>query len=92
MMLDYLLRLIPLMLLVAGMAVGSLWLWRKVQPGLGMGAGRERAVRVVDAVPLGATSRLAVVEFEGRHLLVAVSRAGVSLLAEGAANASADDV
>ncbi|SFS12956.1 FliO/MopB family protein [Sphingomonas jatrophae] len=83
MMGEYLLRLIPLLLLVAGMAVGSLWLWRKVQPGMALGGNRPRAVRVVDAVPMGATSRLAVVEFGGRHLLLAVSRGGITLIAEG---------
>jgi flagellar protein FliO/FliZ len=51
-------------------------------------------VRVVDAVPMGATGRLAVVEFSGKRLLVAVSRGQISLLAEAPAPASfplADD-
>jgi flagellar protein FliO/FliZ len=62
-----------------------LWLWRKAQPGMAIGGNRERLVKVVDAVPLGATGRLAVVEFEGRRLLLAVSRTGVTRLDEGAA-------
>jgi flagellar protein FliO/FliZ len=79
--LPYFLQLIVMLLLVLGLAVGSLWLWRKFQPGLGMGT-RERAVRVVDAMQLGATTRLAVVEFADKRLLIAVSRGKVDLIAE----------
>lgn len=70
-----------MLLLVLGLAVGSLWLWRKVQPGMS-GGGRERAVRVIDALPIGATGRLAVVEFADKRLLIAVSRGRIELLAE----------
>jgi flagellar protein FliO/FliZ len=46
----------------------------------------KRLVKLVDAVPLGATGRLAVVDFEGKRLLLAVTRGGgVQLLTEGAA-------
>ena len=79
---TYLLNLVLMLLLVAGMAVGALWLWRKVQPGMGLGGRRESAVRVVDAVPLGATGRLTVVEFAGKRLLIAVSRGRIEKLAE----------
>ena len=37
---------------------------------------------LLDATPLGATAKLAVVEFEGKRLLIAVSRTGVQLLNE----------
>lgn len=77
----YLLNLVLMLLLVAGLAVGSLWLWRRVQPGMAVGR-RERLVQVVDAVPLGATGRLAVVEFGGRRILVAVARGRIDKLAE----------
>ena len=79
--LPYFLQLVIMLLLVLGLAVGSLWLWRKFQPGMGLGA-RDRALRVVDAMPLGATTRLAVVEFADKRLLIAVSRGKVDLLAE----------
>lgn len=69
-----------MLLLVIGLAIGSLWLWRKVQPGLG--GSRERAIRVVDALPIGATGRLAVIEFADKRLLIAVSRGKIELLAE----------
>jgi len=81
MMLDYLARLIPLLLLVCGLAVFSLWLYRRMQPGMAFGQ-RERAVKVIDAVPLGPLSRLAVVEFAGKRYLIAVSRGRVDTIAE----------
>ena len=83
MMTAYILRLLVLVPLVAGMAWLALWLWRKVQPGMALGQ-RERLVSLVDAVPLGATGRLAVVDFEGKRLLLAVSRGQVQLLTEAA--------
>jgi flagellar protein FliO/FliZ len=81
MMTAYILKLILMVPLVGGLAFGALWLWRKVQPGMALGQ-RERMVRLVDAVPLGATGRLAVVEFGDKRLLLAVSRGGVQLLSE----------
>ncbi|QPQ55359.1 FliO/MopB family protein [Allosphingosinicella flava] len=89
MMLSYILKLLFLVPLVAGMAFGALWLWRKAQPGLAMGQ-RERAVKLIDAIPLGATGRLAVVEFADKQLLIAVSRGQVQLLSETANPAKAD--
>ena len=85
MMVDYLLRLLLLVPLVGGLAYGSLWLWRKVQPGIAIG-NRERAVKVIDAVPMGATGRLAVIEFANRHILVAVTRGRIEKLAEAPAD------
>ena len=81
MTITYLLNVLLMLLLVAGMAVGALWLTRKLQPGLGIGQ-RNRAVKLVDALPMGAMGRLAVVEFEGKRLLVAVARGRIELLSE----------
>ena len=81
MMTAYLLKLILLVPLVGGLAFGALWLWRKVQPGLAVGQ-RERLVKLVDAVPMGATGRLAVVDFGEKRLLIAVSRSGITLLSD----------
>jgi flagellar protein FliO/FliZ len=86
MMWAYILKLVILIPLVAGLAYGSLWLWRRVQPGMATGQ-REKAVRIVDAVPLGATGRLAVVDFADKRLLIAVSRTGIQLLSESSAAA-----
>ncbi|WP_380872525.1 hypothetical protein ACFB49_34550 [Sphingomonas sp. DBB INV C78] len=82
MMTAYILRLLILLPLVAGMAFATLWLWRRLQPGMTMGS-RERAVKVVDAVPMGTMGRLAVVEFSGKRYLVGVSRGRMDLIAEG---------
>jgi flagellar protein FliO/FliZ len=87
MMWLYLLKLVFVLALVSGLAFGSLWLWRRVQPGMAF-TQRERLVKLVDAVPLGATGKLAVVEFAGKHLLVAVSRTGITLVSETDASAS----
>lgn len=89
MMFDYILRLLILLPLVAGMAFGALWLWRRVQPGMVMGQ-RDRAVKVIDAVPMGTMGRLAVVEFSGRRYLVGISRGRMDLIAEGEIPAGGD--
>ena len=85
MMLDYVLRLLLLVPLVGGLAYGSLWLWRKLQPGIAIG-NRERALKIVDAIPMGATGRLAVVEFANRHILISVSRGRIEKIAEAPAD------
>lgn len=81
-MLEYILRLVVLVPLVGALAWGSLWLWRRVQTGLPAMRVADRAVRVLDAVPLGTGSKLAVVRFDDRNLLVAVTRGQVSLISE----------
>jgi flagellar protein FliO/FliZ len=77
----YILKLVILIPLVGGLAFGSLWLWRRVQPGMAF-TQRARMVKLVDAVPLGASGRLAVVDFGGKRLLLAVSRTGITLVSE----------
>ena len=90
-MTEYLLRLLVLLPLVAGLAFGALWLWRKAQPGMAFGQ-RERLVKIVDAIPMGTTGRLAVVEFAGKRLLVAVSRGNIALIAEADGAAQSNDL
>ena len=89
MMFWYILKLIIVILVVSAMAYGSLWLWRRVQPGMAF-TQRARLVKLVDAIPLGATGKLAVVDFGGRRLLLAVSRTGVTLVSETEAADSPD--
>lgn len=81
MMTSYILKLLVLIPLVCGMAFGALYLWRKVQPGLAMGQ-RERRLKLVDALPVGATGKLAVIEFADKQLLVSVSRGRIELVSE----------
>jgi flagellar protein FliO/FliZ len=78
---GYILNLVLMLALVACMAVGALVLWRKVQPGMAFGR-RDPAVKLVDAIPLGTTGRLAVVDFAGKRLLLAVSRGRIEKIAE----------
>ena len=83
-MLEYILRLLILLPIVGGMAWGSLWLWKLVQMGvpLGGGAKQDRPVDLVGVLPLGPGSKLAVVEFAGQQILIAVSRNGITRLAD----------
>jgi len=80
----YFVKLLILLPMVGGMAFGALWLWRKVQPGMVTGQ-RERVVKLVDAIPMGAVGRLAVVDFADKRLLIAVSRGKIELLSEAGA-------
>jgi len=83
----YIIKLLILIPLVGGLAWGSIWLWRRAQQGIGAAGRRERLVTLLDATQLGATAKLAVVEFEGKRLLLAVSRTGVQLINEAGAPA-----
>jgi flagellar protein FliO/FliZ len=82
MIFEYLLRLLLLVPLVGGLAWGSLWLWRRVQLGLTLAPKAARAARMVDVLPMGTGGKLAVVEFGGRRLLIAVSRNAINLIAD----------
>ena len=43
---------------------------------------KARAIQMVDVLPLGPGSKLAVVEFGGQQILIAVSRNGITRLAD----------
>lgn len=82
-MTEYFLRLLLLLPLIGGLAWGSLWLWKKVQSGMPLhGAKRPRLIELVDVLPLGPGSKLAVVDFAGQNILIAISRHGISRLAD----------
>lgn len=87
-MVEYILRLFILIPLVGGMAWGSLWLWRRAQlgmpviPGLSLPARQTRKAILLDVIPLGAGSKMVVVDFGDKELLLAVSRNQISLLSE----------
>jgi flagellar protein FliO/FliZ len=80
-MLDYVLRLLILLPLIGGMAWGSLWLWKRVQPQLVQRTATARQIDIAEVTPLGAADRLMVVRFDNRNLLIGVSRGGIALLA-----------
>jgi flagellar protein FliO/FliZ len=79
---EALLRLLVLVPFVGGLAWGSLWLWRRTQLGLPGAAGKGRRAHLAEVLSLGNQGKLAVIEFGGRDLLIAVSRNQVSLIAE----------
>ncbi len=81
-MLEYLLRLALLLPLVGGLAWASLWMWKRLQLGMPGQAAQTKNVRITEVVPLGLGSKLAVVEFAGRELLVSVSKTDVRLIAD----------
>ncbi len=80
-MTEYFIRLFVLLPLIGGMVWGSLWLWKRLQVGLPVTAQRERPARVIDVLPMGVGSKIAVLDFAGQEILVAVTRNQISLLA-----------
>lgn len=83
-MLWYILKLIVLLPMIGALAWGCLKLAKKVQDKAGIGAG-TKSVRIVETTMLSPTLKLAVIEFQGREILVSVSRQGLSRLAEAPA-------
>jgi len=79
----YFLKLLILLPMVGGMAYGALWLYRKYQPGMMLGGQQDKAVKLIDVLPMGTSGKLAVVEFEGKRLLLAVTRGKIEKVAEG---------
>jgi len=77
----YFVKLLILLPLVGGMAFGALWLWRKYQPGM-IGGQDGRSLKMLEALPLGAFGKLAVVEFEGKKILLSVTRGRIEKIAE----------
>ncbi len=83
-MVEYILKLVLLVPLVGGLAWTCLWLWKRAQTGLLAAPGRDdRALRVVEIATLGPQTRLALVECDGRRILIGQSRAGLVALGEG---------
>ena len=83
-MLLYIVKLILLVPLVGGLAWGSLWLWKRAQTGLlAQSQAGERRLRLVDSISLGPQTRIALVELDGRPILIGQSRAGLVALGEG---------
>jgi flagellar protein FliO/FliZ len=85
-MAAYLIRMAILLPMVGGLAWGSLWLWRRLQTGLPMPGRPERAARVTEVITLGTGSKVAVIAFGRRLLLVGVNRTQISLIAESEAD------
>ncbi len=69
----YILKLVIMLPLMAGMIVGALWLYRKYQPGLAQGA-RQQDLRLVETLSMGTSGKLAVVEFGDQRILLSATR------------------
>ena len=80
-MVWYVVKLLVLLPLLAGMIWGSLWLTRKMQ-GQMVARQSARSARLVETTMLGPGLRLAVIEFHGREILVGASKNGLVRLAE----------
>ena len=79
---TYLLKLALLLPLVCGLLIASLYAWRKLQERLPRQQG-ARSLAVKETMMVSPGLRLAVLEFEGRRLLVSVGRGGISLIDRG---------
>jgi flagellar protein FliO/FliZ len=79
---EYLLKLALLLPLVIGLMIGCLWAWRKLEQKLPGNQG-TRMIAVKESMMISPGLRLAVIEFEGRKLLVSVGRGGVNLVDRG---------
>ena len=90
-MIWYILKLILLLPLIAGLAWGSLKLAQRMQVKFGVAPGGTKAVRIIETTMLSPTLRLVVVEFHGREILVSASRGGLTRLAEAPARSIAAD-
>ncbi len=81
---TYILKLAVLLPLVCGLMIGCLWLWRRLETRM-PGKPTTRLIAVRETMMISPGLRLAVLDFEGRRLLVSVGRGGVQLVdrAEG---------
>ena len=76
---TYILKLVILLPLVCGLMIGALYLWRKLESRM-PGQPANRLLKVQETMMISPGLRLAVLEFEGKKLLVSVGRGGVNLI------------
>lgn len=79
MMWSYILKLAIMLPLVCGLMIGCLLLWRKFETRM-PGKPTTRLIAVKETMMISPGVKLAVIEFEGRRLLVSVARGGVTLV------------
>jgi len=72
----YIIKLFIMVPLIGLLIFGSLWLYRKYQPQMMMRQ-NSNLLNVVETLPMGVQSKLAVVDFGGRQILLAVTRNGI---------------
>ncbi len=79
MMWSYVLKLVVLLPLVCGLMIGCLYLWRRLESRM-PGRPDTRMISVKETMMISPGLRLAVIDFEGKRLLVSVGRGGVNLV------------
>ena len=77
---TYILKLVILLPLVCGLMIGCLWLWRKLETRMPGKKQTTRMIQVKETMMISPGLRLAVLDFEGKRLLVSVGRGGVQLV------------
>jgi len=80
----YILKLLVMLPLIAGLAWACLKLAKKMQERTGAGAD-SKAVRIIETTMLSPSLKIAVIEFRGKEILVSASRQGLTRLAEAPA-------
>jgi flagellar protein FliO/FliZ len=76
---SYILELVVLLPLVCGLMIGSLYLWRRLESRM-PGKPTTRTIAIRETMMISPGLKLAVLDFEGRRLLVSVGRGGVTLV------------
>ncbi|WP_085808301.1 flagellar biosynthetic protein FliO [Sphingomonas sp. TZW2008] len=76
---SYILKLVILLPLVCGLMIGCLYLWRRLESRM-PGRPDTRMIAVKETMMISPGLRLAVIDFEGKRLLVSVGRGGVNLV------------
>lgn len=76
---TYILKLLVLLPLVCGLMIGCLYLWRRLESRM-PGKPSTRLIAVRETMMISPGLRLAVLDFEGKRLLVSVGRGGVNLV------------
>ena len=79
MMWSSILKLVVLLPLVCGLLIGSLYLWRRLESRM-PGKPATRLIAVKETMMISPGLRLAVIDFEGKRLLVSVGRGGATLI------------
>lgn len=77
----YILKLVIMLPIMAGMIYAALWTYRKYQPGLMNGLAQKRELKLIEMMPMGTSGKLAVVEFAGKKILLSATRGSIQHIA-----------
>jgi flagellar protein FliO/FliZ len=79
---SYILKLLVLLPLLCGLLIGCLYLWRRLEARMPGNQG-EKLIKVRETMMISPGLRLAVLDFDGKRLLVSIGRGGVALIDKG---------